>query len=192
MTSTAPEITGYEATIQHMALLSAKVAKLNELRVQAEDQLIARLAADYRAGLIGAAEVYDAFLACKEIKAQGFRDRWNAYMPWELNYGSIVWTAVKYAPDDDGNWRGEWPFTDDTRTPPTGANVVYVLFDARNDPCYVGSSEQFRTRLRSHGYSGKKFVRWLAYPCADREAAYELEDRLLKQHQPYLNKRASR
>ncbi|MBL1120211.1 GIY-YIG nuclease family protein [Streptomyces sp. 110] len=70
--------------------------------------------------------------------------------------------------------------------------VVYALFDARNDPCYLGSTDQFRTRIGKHVKDGKVFTSWQAYPCPDREAAYVLEDRLLKERLPSLNKKASR
>lgn len=191
MTEPAPDLGAYASTLQHISLLAAKMVRLDDLRTHAEDQLIYRLATDYRAGRIRAADVYDAFLECKGITARGFRDRWNAQMPDELRAARIMWTAVKYAPDSDGNWRGTYPF-EGSGTPPHKVSVVYVLFDEHNVPCYVGSTSQFRIRLRSHDREGKQFVRWLAYPCADRDRAYELEDRLLRQHKPYLNRKASR
>lgn len=67
-----------------------------------------------------------------------------------------------------------------------------MLFDEANVPCYVGSTKRLSDRLRQHKKDGKPFVRWQAHPCRDRDHAYELEVRLLEQHLPYLNKKASR
>jgi predicted GIY-YIG superfamily endonuclease len=68
---------------------------------------------------------------------------------------------------------------------------VYVLFDAAGEPCYIGSTQNFRERARVHR-TGIAYERWVAYPCTDREAAYELETRLLKEHKPYRNKKRGR
>lgn len=182
----------HESTVQHILLMYAKVEKLNRARGEAQEQLIHRLADDYRNGRITAADVYAARVALQGATVPGFKASWDAAMPHELHYSRIVWTAVRYAPDTDGNWRGEYPFTDASRTPTFGVSVVYVLFDEGNRPCYVGSTGRFRVRLSAHARDGKEFVRWLAYPCKDRNHAYELEDRLLREHKPYLNRRASR
>lgn len=182
----------YQATVQHIELIATKIGVLQERQADAENQLIHRLACDYEAGIITAAGVHAVYKQSKGISVEGFRHRWNGRMPYELHDRRIWWTAVKYAPDPDGNWRGEYPFTDDCRTPPNKISVVYVLYDERNTPCYVGSTEQFRTRLSSHRREGKRFSRWMAYPCADREAAYAMEARLHAEHLPHLNRKAGR
>ncbi len=91
-----------------------------------------------------------------------------------------------------GSWFGECPLNDGEPLPPKWTCVVYVLFDHENVPCYVGSTNQFRQRVKRHAYDGKRFVRWVAYPCADREAAFDLEVKLLAEHKPYLNVKAGR
>lgn len=45
---------------------------------------------------------------------------------------------------------------------------------------------------KAHIRDGKSCARWLAYPCADREAAYVLEGQLLRERKPYLNRRVGR
>lgn len=182
----------YEPTLQHIAIINAKLRKLEAAQVEAETQVIHRLASDYAAGTVTAADVYAAYLSLRDTTVGGFPKRWNGRMPYELQSARIVWTAVRYAPDEDGIWRGEYPFTADSGTPAPKASVVYVLYDPHNEPCYVGSTEQFRTRLSAHARDGKAFVRWIAHPCADREAAYHLEAKLLAEYMPHLNRRAGR
>lgn len=179
-------------TLQHLDLLAARVDRLNQARLVAEQQVTHRLLADYRAGTVGGAEVYAAFEQLRRSTVAGFRKRWNAIAPDELHAGRIRWTAVHYAPDPDGNWRGEYPFGEDTRTPGNGASVVYVLFDAEGEPVYTGSTQRFRLRMSAHDRDGKRFVYWLACPCPDREAAYDLEARLLRERMPNLNRKVGR
>jgi hypothetical protein len=92
---------------------------------------------------------------------------------------------------------GEWHW-DGPEHPISGAHpadwtaVVYVLYGSDAEPLYCGSTEHFLTRLKNHDREGKQFVAWRAVPCADREQAFALEDRLLKQNCPPLNRRAGR
>lgn len=92
----------------------------------------------------------------------------------------------------DGTWRGEWPLAGSDSLPANGACVVYVLYDTPNEPCYVGSTQNIRARLKRHRMDGKEFAWWSAFGCADREAAYRLEERLLSEWQPYLNRKRTR
>ncbi|MEV6297823.1 GIY-YIG nuclease family protein [Actinoplanes sp. NPDC051861] len=111
--------------------------------------------------------------------------------------------ARRYAPNDpdsDG-WVGQWEVRQESwgpvgnvigNRPGPGISVVYVLYSADYSPAYCGSTKDFEKRLLAHFKNGKEFVAWRAVPCEDRERAYELEDRLLKEHCPPLNKKASR
>jgi len=186
----------HAATLQQLDLISSKLYRLVLAQAAAEEQLFHRLAADYRNGDIDALGLHEIYTWCKARSyAEGFTARWSATMPDDVsgrNFKLTVYRLRKFTPDPDGNWRGHHPFGDGDRYPPSGTNVVYVLFDAENVPCYVGSTGDFLTRAKVHRKNGRKFCRYLAYPCEDREAAYVLEDRLLKEHQPYLNKRAGR
>lgn len=191
----------YSATVQHLRLLHAKVERLNELRRQAEDQLIHRVAVDYQAGRITVDQVYALYQTCRGIvlpartvngrKCPGFGTRWDDAVPTELRKQRLPGTT-KHRPDPDGNWRGTYPLVEGVRYPPYGVNVVYVLYDADNNPCYVGSTSQFRGRLDWHHRDGKRFTSWLAHPCDSREEAYQLEERLLNEHKPYLNRKRGR
>lgn len=96
-----------------------------------------------------------------------------------------------YLPDRDEEYGRSGPAqlaADDAR-PPTGQAVAYVLYDGL-EPVYIGSTGHFSARLARHRRD-KTFDRWTAYPCADREAAYLLEDQLLAERFPPLNRRRS-
>lgn len=181
----------YEESLQHLELIYSKAARLRTRALEFEAQVVHRLATDFRAGITSAQEIYAAYARIKAAGGPGYSLRWNEHFPPELHHTRIRYTALHHAPDADGNWRGVHPFAEGSRTPPNGRSVVYVLFDAENEPCYVGSTEGFRLRLNAHSRD-KAFTTWLAHPCADRESAYQLEERLLRQHKPYLNQKASR
>jgi hypothetical protein len=185
----------YLDTLQHIDLLSERIHKLKRAQASAEEQIIHRIACDYRTGNVGIETVYALYQKLKATAVSGFPFRWSLGMPDEAHATRIrhtVYRKVRHQPDADGNWRGIYPLEPAERFPRTGTSVVYVLFDDANVPCYVGSTSDFRGRSKAHRKEGKAFVCWLAYPCADREAAYALEDRLLREHKPYLNRKASR
>jgi hypothetical protein len=101
-------------------------------------------------------------------------------------------TTRRHVPNSpDGTWHGTWPLHGGS-FPSYGMCVVYVLYDHANAPCYVGSTQNLKVRLKWHAGDGKAFRQWTAFRCADRAAAYALEDRLLAEHKPYLNKKAAR
>lgn len=191
MTQPLPTLAAYDSTIQHIELINTKLCRLLTAQAQAENQLIHRVASDYNAGRIGEREVYEIYIRVKPMTIEGFGTRWNVSFSGRLSTRRIR-SVVLNLPDSDGNWRGTCPLPSRDSSPPTGQSVVYVLFDAENVPCYVGSTEDFRPRLKAHLRDGKPVVRWLAYPCADREAAYVLETRLLRERKPYLNRRVGR
>ncbi|MBX6386536.1 MAG: GIY-YIG nuclease family protein [Microbispora sp.] len=185
----------YTASLQHVDLLAAKIANLTLAQIDTEEQVIHRIASDYRAGRIDIEQVLEHYLWLKERAASGFMFRWNRHMPDNASAKRIrhtVHTRRRHTPGPDGIWRGAYPFGDTERYPRTPTPVVYVLFDAANEPCYVGSTADFRGRAKAHHKEGKPFVRWMAYPCADREAAYRLEERLQREHLPYLNRKVGR
>lgn len=190
-----PPATAYASTLQHIDLLTGKRWKLIYAQAKAEEQVIHRAAVDYRAGHLDIEGLFDVYEYLKPRAVEGFRARWNIHMPDEAKSRVIrhsVYRKRRFTPDDDGVWRGAFPFGTTERYPPTGTSVVYVLFDDANAPCYVGSTADFCARAKAHHKDGKPFVRWMAYPCTDREAAYDLEARLLREHMPYLNRKAGR
>ncbi|WP_068924976.1 GIY-YIG nuclease family protein [Planobispora rosea] len=181
----------YEATLQHIELIARKRDKLLAAQLDAENQVLYRAASDYAAGRLspdGLAEIYQRYRAVIATDERpSMTQVWNENVPVSI---AQLKARISPQPNIDGTWRGVYPFADDWR-PPLGQSVVYVLYDADNIPCYVGSTQEFSTRLNNHARD-KAFTAWTAYPCTDREAAYQLEDRLLKERKPYLNRKASR
>jgi hypothetical protein len=97
----------------------------------------------------------------------------------------------RYEPDSDGTWSGPWPMVFETNYPPHLKPVVYFLYESPKDPVYIGSTDDFRGRLISHQRT-KRWIRWRALPCDTRDAAYELEDELIAEYRPVLNRRMAR
>lgn len=188
------DLSAYEATLSHLELITQKRLRLDMAQIDAERQVLHRIGRDFEAGRISERDLVQLYARYRKIRMNdspgmpAFTRMWRETIP--VNPARMQ-HGIVHDPEPDGTWAGEYPLADDAR-PPDGQSVVYVLFDPENAPCYVGSSEQFATRLRAHEKGGKRFARWIAYPCADRGAAYALEDRLLKEHKPYLNRRAAR
>lgn len=202
------EIEPYASTLQHIDLIARKIAKLIAVQIDAERQVLHRAGRDFVAGRLsidGLLELYQQYRDA--VCAQGeygkreyyprpsFSELWNEAIP--VHHSKVAqaakagWVLKRYEPNQGDGWTGENPLRQPDSRPRDGQSVVYVLFDAANVPCYVGSTEKFKTRIDSHTRE-KDFARWVAHPCADREAAYQLEVRLLAEHKPYLNKRRGR
>lgn len=182
----------YGASLQHLGLLADKVTKLNDLRVQAEQQILHRVASDYTNRTISLEDLYEFYLRFRTVALEGFTNRWDeAISVPSLKVRFAAERYLRNRPTPEGTWSGIYPFAGQG-LPEDLISVVYVLFDAENVPCYVGSTHRFRKRLQRHRRDGKGFERWMAYRCDDREGAYDLEERLLREHKPYLNRKASR
>ena len=187
-------VTGLEATHQHIVLLNGKRDRLLAAQLAAEEQFLTHVARLREAGSLSEAELALIYGSYADCAAPGYMKRWKAAIPVSAaRLQRLLRSPGRGAPNmPDGTWRGAWPLAEDAPLPPAGACVVYVLYDAANEPCYVGSSQNLRARLRSHKTAGKEFAWWTAFACADRETAYRLEERLRSEYQPYLNKKRSR
>lgn len=192
MTQDLPEALAASLTsnLQHIQIIQRKEARLAETRYETYAQTLHRIATAYRTGDIDRVQLCAALEVIRSGIEMPMRMKmWNEIVgvPWNR----LVQFSKQLPNGPEGSWVGEYPFTAATVAPLAGIAVVYVLFDEANTPCYVGSTQKFRTRLNSHGRD-KQFTRWQAHPCRDREHAYQLEDQLLRQHKPYLNRKASR
>lgn len=184
MTATGVEPT-FAATAQHLELLSRKRLRLEEAQREATSQYVLAVARAYASGEIGDVELHDAYMHLREISLPGFSTQWrDAGLP----QSNVLKLMARRAPRDEP-WSGTFPLKAGEEWPPKGAFVVYVLFDAEGVVCYVGSTKHFNNRMKAHVRDGKAFVRWQAWSCVDRQAAYEMESRFLQQHRPYYNKR---
>ncbi|MFE9777774.1 GIY-YIG nuclease family protein [Streptomyces sp. NPDC005775] len=178
------------ATLHHVELLREKEAKLEAARHEAEAQVMHRVGAAFRLGEIDHYQLVAVYEHYKAMGLTGRMHRWDEHVDISWKVMTHLSRQLPNGPED--SWVGEYPFHEATSAPAKGIAVVYVLFDDLNAPCYVGSTDQFRTRVAYHRRHGKQFVSWQAHPCRDREHAYELEDRLLRRHKPPLNQKASR
>lgn len=177
-------------TLQHIRLIQEKEARLAEARRSALEQTLHRIGSDYRTGQLTQGQLCTALAEVRTLEMSGRMAMWDEIVgiPWKR----VAQLAKQLPNGPEGTWVGDYPFHPRTVAPISGVAVVYVLFDDANEPCYVGSTDKFRTRMSAHWKDGKRFVRWQAHPCQDREHAYLAEDRLLRQHKPYLNRKASR
>lgn len=189
MSNITDHLTSAVATLQHIEKLHARAQTLEALRVDAEEQLLHRVGAAYDAGQISAAELTEIYERYKMLSLVGRAQRWNEAISVTWHRMPNLWRWEPNGPA--GTWVGPWPIEDTDPTPPPGSFIVYVLFDATNEPIYVGSTGDFRIRLKQHAKK-KPFVNWQAYAVEDRESAYELEVRLLRERLPLLNKRVGR
>lgn len=181
---------GVESTLHHLGLLDARRRRLVEAQIEAEGQLFHRIGAMYQNGQITDAELLEIFNRCRAVRIDGTTSRWDAHV-------GIAWRRLlhgaRYLPNGpEGTWVGVAPLPPDDNAPRAGIPVVYVLFGEDNEPCYVGSTADLRTRLKAHLKGEKEFVRWQAYRRDSREAAYVLEERLLAERMPRLNRKAGR
>lgn len=185
----------YEDTLFHIELITKKRKKLLKAQVEAERQVLHRIGRDYAAGKLTIVELHGLYRRYRDLvsydERPGFSTLWDEAVPeHHARVGNLARQALLHTPNHGRSWVGEWPIGHNPY-PPDGQSVVYVLFDHENVPCYVGSTFKFKQRLKSHRPQ-KQFVRWMAYPCDDREDAYLLEEKLLAEHKPYLNKKVGR
>jgi predicted GIY-YIG superfamily endonuclease len=177
-------------TLQHIGLIQQKEARLAAARWDALVQVLHRIGTEYRTGQLTDAQMCTALHEIRSLDMSGRMNAWDEIVG--VSWKHLAQLSLRLPNGPEGSWVGEYPFPAGALTPMPGTAVVYVLFDEANDPCYVGSTHKFRARMNRHAKDGKRFVRWQAHPCRDREHAYELEDRLLKRRKPPLNQKASR
>ncbi len=183
----------YAATLQHARLLRRKIDTLTETLADAMAQMLTCADREYRAGRIGFEQLCVLYEDVREL-GPGFTKIWDAIMSVNANTlraqrrerSSTLPPAGKLS-----YWSGPYPY-DKAPRPRSGVPVVYVLYDASNEPIYLGSTGDFPGRVRWHRNDGKPIAWWLAYPCDSREAAYLLEGGLLAARKPPLNVKVGR
>jgi predicted GIY-YIG superfamily endonuclease len=177
----------YGMTEQHIRLLQAKRDRLTRALVEAEAQYIVAVAREFDSGRIAWAELYRTYQVIRDGGLAGFSSRWLAVLPYTVQKMRLManaqeiqeWAGCGTQIEPSGNW------------PPKGTCVVYVLSRDDGEPTYVGSTHNFSTRLGRHRHAGKAWASWRAYRCRDRQHAYEVEARFLRQFKPEQNKRGA-
>lgn len=125
--------------------------------------------------------------AVDDLVSAGFWERVGAES-WAIIHGMPERRAPR--PQDlpncaDGTWSGSADLDRNDPAPPTGMSVVYMLIDDRR-VVYVGSTNDFRARLRCH-VAEKQFSTWKAKDYVTRSNAYRAEFELIRQARPPLN-----
>lgn len=189
------------ASVQHLELLSESIAKIEErlsrlkmARAQTLDQIaVASKRVTHEWSTVEMLDLYE------RLNCPGLFTAWKAAgLPHPSRMRADSEAIRRNASNDpaSGGWVGEFNWHEYVVIPgphpPNWTPVVYVLYAADCTPIYCGSTEHFKQRLKAHAREGKEFVAWRAVRCADREQAYVLEDQLLKQSCPPLNRKASR
>lgn len=195
----AASVRHLELIDQSLAVLHDKTRRVKEARRETLVQ-IATAAKRYVDGQPQGTESAFLFDLYESLKTDGLFTAWKAAgLPHPARLRADVGNAIRHAPNESmsGGWVGRWDWDVPggplcSTYPRDGTPVVYVLYGANAEPVYCGSTEHFRSRLNSHDRDGKVFVAWRAVPCRSREDAFVLEDRLLRQSCPPLNRRAGR
>lgn len=187
-----PNGSSLTATRDHLTRLAERViaaqAKADALAahlVEGEEAYLHRLSSAYAAGEFDLDALYRHFMAWRDYATSGKQPRWDAVFP-NATYQRMLRNEYGRA-----RWEGVEPYAGESRPIP-GISVVYVLYDASDVVCYIGSTKSFSNRMRSHRSSGKQWARWEAFRCRDRAHAYARERDLLHQHKPYLNQAVPR
>lgn len=178
------------ATAHHVGLLHERELRLAQARDEAQRQMFHRIGSAHRCGEISDRELIAIHKCVHAAAVPGSRKHWDANI--DVSWLKMRFLEGKLPNGPEGSWVGLNPCGSKEPAPTQGVAVVYVLFGPDNEPCYVGSTDNFRQRIKAHVQDGKDFASWQAHPCRDRWHAYEVEDRVLRQHMPYLNRRAGR
>lgn len=173
-------------SIEHHKLLTRKSRALAAAAEETEEQIL------HRAGMLhrsGALEMEDL----AELYDQTRTSRPGQYQRWMRLIGVHIATirhVIGNRPNlTETSWWGLAGLPENAPVPPKGQCVVYVLYDAAWEPCYVGSTQQLRTRLGAHLRDRKAFAYWTAQEAPDRDAAFAMEATALAAQMPPLNKR---
>lgn len=183
------------ATAGHIDLVQAKLDKLTAVKEDAWAQVLTAAARLYRADELTTAHLLQLHRDMKLSYGPGFTCLWNRVIPVKSSQLPHFAARERRIAEERArqSWHGTFPLDGSYSVPSKGVACVYILFDKTDVPAYIGSTEQFRTRMGNHRRERPDiFVRWVCYTCENREAAYELEVRLLAENLPYLNRKVGR
>ena len=173
-------------TDQHIKRMRKRRDDLYTLIDKAEEQLIHRAGIEFTSGRI---DMFDLHEVTRTVAVQRNGKRRTRWLAAGLPSPEEIRAFVLSQPNcPDGSWWRQGQYCGGGSRPPDGQSVVYVLYDDRNEPCYVGPIEHFDERLMAHR-KDKDFASWRAWPCLDREDAYRRESEMLRDVMPRLNRR---
>lgn len=184
--------------IDRIAELRAQAAEVELLREQAEISLVFAMKEDQAAGRLSDDDCADVYLSTRRIVTKSFAHRWNAAIPSNPSRCAAIYAAhrarrlARAVPNGpNGTYVGTTDLAYPAPMPLRGTCVVYILFDNAGLPFYGGSTQELQIRLQTHR-NNKPFATWRAWPCSDRKAAYELEERLLREFKLPMNSKVTR
>jgi hypothetical protein len=182
------------ASAQHIGLIQDKRRRLSDALLDAELQFLAALRREYEAGDTTWRQMRNAYIMLSAGKLPGLQARWMDAIP--VSPEKVIANAKREAAGAGRVWQGRWPLERGQRRaetfPPSGQRVVYVLLDSDGRPIFVGSTAQCWRRFATHHADGMRWPRWMAYGCADRAEAFEIQARLLRRLQHRLKRDAAR
>lgn len=184
--TTVPPTAALTRCLTRLLELRRQAEDLERQRVEAELAMLRQLRAEHEAGRVSQADVDDIFLATRGNVVKGFDRRWEEELriPFRgiaTRVAHRIRQQTRYTPNGPSGktWTGTRVIQPLDPAPAPGTPVAYVLLDERGEAVYVGSTGSFLRRIQWHIRDGKDFEGWVAYPCADRSGAYEMEDRLI-------------
>lgn len=179
------------STIDQLRQVDARRRYLTDRQKTMVEQVIHRAGVRWRDGQMDTDELLAFYDMVRDVGALGFVKHWkSADLPFPSIIRAHAYMARVTMPNEsDGSWSGAYPIRGEHR-PPDGQSVVYILYN-ETDSIYLGSTASLPARLRQHAQD-KTFTSWRAWPCRDREHAYQREEEMLRDVLPCLNKRAGR
>ena len=181
---TATSMPRHTAALDQIARIQRERQQLLEAALDTEVKLLATVQADYAAGRIEDTDLLNVYAAYRQVGHHGFSKRWDTIVTVpsrELKH------AVKTPPNGPRRHMGRRFSAPGSPTcaPPASKPVTFVLYGSDGRPCYVGHTDNFRSRMRR--LKGIPARTWRAYPHTDKAAARQLQRRLLDQYKPHLN-----
>jgi hypothetical protein len=176
----------YSDTLAHCQIITSKINRLSATLDESMAVALRLADREFRDGQITIDDIAELYGEFRDLKP-GFSTIWNQHMSVHSKVASLHLRAGK----TPTYWSGPYPYDGSSR-PMKGTPVVYVLYNAANEPVYLGSTGEFGARMRRHRADGKPVAWWLAFPCESREAAYLLEGGLLAARKPPLNIKVGR
>lgn len=183
-----------EATLQHCQMIQRKIESLQGALASAREQMFHDIAVQHRANRFTEDDLADLYHEVRQT-GTGFHAQWEKIVgvnTCTLRHVRIARDRTRKNGPGGLSWVGTYPIAVTDPAPANWSSVVYVLYDSANEPIYVGSTWHFRERMNDHWKNGKPIARWMACPAGSREAAYLMEDGLLKERKPSMNRKAGR
>jgi hypothetical protein len=174
------------ASAQHIELLQDKRRRLTDALVGAELQFLAAMRREDEAGAMTWTQLRDAYSTLAAGRLSGLRARWMDAIA--VSPETVVLNARREAAGGaSGVWSGHRPLRRGEYYPPTGQLVVYVLFDAKQYPIYICSTNRCPQRFVDLRVKGQQWSSWAAQ-AVDSSEASAFQARFVRRHETNLRR----